>query len=135
MRHTGALNTQMNVTPLLGVLLALTAVMVAVAGSPVRAQNIDMPGCSLGPAVPVEAPPTPILSLTHSEAVIVSVDGASRRSASLAEVKVDVRDRAPWARSVYIRADADVPYARAAQALSELSRAGYTVGLISEDLS
>lgn len=136
MRKAVALNTQMNLTPLLGVLLALTAVVIAAASQSVSAQELSYPPAVPGTrAVGWKAPRVAIVSLFHSGEVFLWVDDDARRVGSLDELRADLRVRASGVSQVYVRAEADVPYGRAAELLAVLEAAGYDVGIVGEDIS
>jgi biopolymer transport protein ExbD len=131
-KFTIATNADMNVTPMVDVMLVLLIIFMVAAPVPTLAIKLDLP-----PALPNTAkPPKPptVVSLQKSGAVFVG-----ERESNVQTISADLAGALgpnPQDQTVYIRADKEVKYNSFMTILNALQRSGYyKVSLITEDRS
>lgn len=125
--------SRMDLTPLVGVLLALFAMLIAV-GLPsgeADAGDLNAPGCTLGPPPGSPLPPMAAVVSVQSGGIFV---GQSR--VTFLGLPEAVRAYPSSRRGVFVRADADVDYARVFAVYQRLEANGFAgrIGIINEDL-
>ena len=131
-KFTIATNADMNVTPMVDVMLVLLIIFMVAAPLPTVTIKLDLP-----PALPNTAkPPKPptVVSLQKSGAVFVGP-----KETSLPNLPFDLAAQLgpnPQDQTVYIRADKEVKYNAFMTILNKLQATGYyKVSLITEDRS
>ena len=131
-KFTIATNADMNVTPMVDVMLVLLIIFMVAAPVPTLSIKLDLP-----PALPNTAkPPKPptVVSLQKSGAIFVGP-----KESSVVELPADLAGALgpdPQAQTVYIRADKEVKYDGFMTVLNKLQSNGfYKVSLITEDRS
>ena len=131
-KFTIATNADMNVTPMVDVMLVLLIIFMVAAPLPTVTIKLDLP-----PALPNTAkPPKPptVVSLQKSGAVFVGP-----KQTSLPNLPYDLAGQLgpnPQDQTVYIRADKEVKYNAFMTILNKLQTTGYyKVSLITEDRS
>lgn len=119
-----------NLTPLVPVLLAVFAV-IAIAGGSAPSRSLDLavaPG-DPGPLCNACPPPARVMSVKRNGVLFLD-----EKSVSLGQAERLLRSGDRSNPEVWVRADADVPYAQAFEAMQSVKRAGFRPRLINEDL-
>ena len=131
-KFTIATNADMNVTPMVDVMLVLLIIFMVAAPVPTLSIKLDLP-----PALPNTAkPPKPptVVSLQKSGAIFIA-----ERETTVQTLPVDLAGALganPQDQTVYIRADKEVKYNAFMAVLNKLQGSGYyKVSLITEDRS
>ncbi len=131
-KFTIATNADMNVTPMVDVMLVLLIIFMVAAPVPTLSIKLDLP-----PALPNTAPPPKpptVVSIQKSGAIFVG----PKESAipNLPSDLVGALGAAAQDQTVYIRADKEVKYSAFMAVLNKLQGSGfYKVSLITEDRS
>jgi biopolymer transport protein ExbD len=129
-KFTVASNADMNVTPLVDVMLVLLIIFMVAAPVATISIKLDLP-----PALPSNGPPPKpptVISLQKSGAIFIA-----QKETSLPNLASDVAAALhvpnPTNETVYIRADKEVKYAQFMAILNDLQQSGYyKVSLITE---
>ena len=131
-KFTIATNADMNVTPMVDVMLVLLIIFMVAAPVPTLSIKLDLP-----PALPsATKPPKPptVVSLQKSGAIYIA-----ERQTTLPTLPSDLAGALganPQDQTVYIRADKEVKYNAFMSVLNKLQGSGYyKVSLITEDRS
>jgi len=129
-KFTVASNADMNVTPLVDVMLVLLIIFMVAAPVATISIKLDLPP-SLPSNGPPPKPPT-VVSLQKSGAIFVA-----QKETSLPNLATDVASALnvpdPQNQTIYIRADKEVKYAQFMAILNDLQQSGYyKVSLITE---
>ncbi len=118
-----------NLTPLVPVLLAVFAVVV-LAGTVRPSPSLPLLNAPADPVLCVSCPPQPhIISVQQNGVVFMDA-----RAVSLSEVADLSRRSDRGSTEVLVRADANVPYAKAFEVVQAAKRAGFRARLVNEDL-
>lgn len=120
--------SEINVTPLVDVMLVLLIIFMVTAPMMTQGMDVDLPQVDTG------------AMRTEGEQVVVSIN--SQGEIFLDEFKVPGQDLGPkvkrimevkQAKQVYLRADKNIPYGMVAQVMGEIRAAGVTnLGLVTE---
>ncbi|GEM_PF-946773 len=122
----------MNLAPMIGVLLAVFAVVTVTSVGLGKPVNLEVEPCSLGPPPGVDAPQRLYISFQRGGPVYV---GQKRAASVDAAVEDAVREaRTHDLRVVSLRADADVQYATVVAAVRGLNAAGLKAHFLNEDI-
>ena len=131
-KFTIATNADMNVTPMVDVMLVLLIIFMVAAPVPTLSIKLDLP-----PALPNTAkPPKPptVVSLQKSGSIFIA-----ERQTTVQTLPTDLAGALganPQEQTVYIRADKEVKYNAFMTVLNKLQGSGYyKVSLITEDRS
>ncbi len=131
-KFTIGTNADMNVTPMVDVMLVLLIIFMVAAPVPTLSIKLDLP-----PALPNTAPPPKpptVVSLQKSGSIFVG-----QKETSLATLAADLGGALgpdPQAQTVYIRSDKEVKYNAFMAVLNKLQGNGfYKISLILEDRS
>jgi biopolymer transport protein ExbD len=131
-KFTIATNADMNVTPMVDVMLVLLIIFMVAAPLATVSIKLDLPPALPGTVKPPK-PPT-VVSLQKSGSIFVA-----QRQTSLATLPADLgAELGPHAQdqTVYIRADKEVKYDAFMSVLNDLQKNGfYKVSLITENLA
>jgi biopolymer transport protein TolR len=111
--------SDINMTPLIDVMLVLLVIFIVTAPLMVSAVRVDLPR-SAG-AVPLQAPP--VLEITIDASGQVLIDNAVRAPQALAAALQAAAQRSPDT-EVRLRADATVPYGRVVELMGQAHVAG-----------
>jgi biopolymer transport protein ExbD len=142
--NKGGSMAEMNVVPLIDILLVLLIIFMVALPPPTVNNNINMPPQSQNPPPPDPNNKPLFLSLSSDGTVVVSLgmgDGATGSTApnidgvpAAVEALISAADRPT--KETYIRADFDVPYNGVMQLLNKLRDAGLKkIGLVGEATS
>lgn len=121
-----------NLTPMIGVLLAVFAVVAASAVNLEKGVNIDAPGCNMGPPPGVDWPQGVYISIQRDGQTYVGATRMAGPKAAVADAAREAREHG--LRFVMIRADADVRYEAMAAVVRGLDDAGLKAGFINEEI-
>ena len=129
-KFTIGANADMNVTPMVDVMLVLLIIFMVAAPLPTLAIKLDLPPALPNPNKPPK-PPT-VVSLQDSGAIFIGPKQSSLARLG-SDVAADMGVANPTSQSVYLRADQKVKYANFMGVLNGLQQAGYyKVSLITE---
>lgn len=121
-----------NMAPLIGVLLAVFAVVTATSVGLGKAVNLHVDPCLMGPPPGVHVQPRIYLSLQQDGEVYL---GATREPSQGQAVADDIREaRAHGLTGVSLRADAEVRYETVAAVVRALDEAGLKANFLNEDI-
>ncbi len=131
--HAGGAMSDINITPLIDVLLVLLIIFMVV--TPVAQRGLDI-------ALPQPAPPNQLKPQTPSTQIVLSLDetGLSVNKtpiASVEELDNRLKDifQARTDKTIFVRADGKVPYGKVVQAMDVARGAGVErIGIISESM-
>jgi biopolymer transport protein ExbD len=129
-KFTVSTNADMNVTPLVDVMLVLLIIFMVAAPTATVSIKLDLPP-SLPSSIKPPKPPT-VISLQKSGAIFIGPKETFLTSLS-ADVAAALGGTNPTNETVYIRADKEVKYAQFMAILNNLQQSGYyKVSLITE---
>ena len=123
--------TDINMVPLIDVLLVLLVIFIVSAPLLTHAVKVDLPKTSLAPPSP--QPDAVNLSIDAQGALFWNGEAVSRDQAQARYAEAAAKRPQP---ELHLRADQNVAYRHVAMTLAEASRAGLTrLGFVSEPLS
>ena len=130
-RYTIGSNAEMNVTPMVDVMLVLLIIFMVAAPLATVSIKLDLPPAS----PPTNAKPKPPKVISIQKSGDMFIDQKQTTFATLiADISAALGGDNPRADTVYIRADKEVRYAQFMQVLNTLQDSGYyKVSLITED--
>ena len=129
-KFTIGTNADMNVTPMVDVMLVLLIIFMVAAPLPTLAIKLDLPPALPNPNKPPK-PPT-VVSLQQSGAIFIGPKQTTLPRLG-ADVAADMDVANPTSHSVYLRADQKVKYSAFMGVLNQLQQSGYyKVSLITE---
>ena len=128
-RFKVAANSELNVTPLVDVMLVLLIIFMVAAPTATRSLKLDLPPASFD--APLQEPT--VVSIQRSGALYVGqVETSPARLAADLNARFGVAR--PTTQRVLLRADAEVPYERMMGVMNALQAGGYRqVALVGED--
>ena len=131
-KYTVSTNADMNVTPLVDVMLVLLIIFMVTAPLATVSIKLDLP-----PAIPpkdnVKPKPPTVISLQKSGAFYIGQQ-QTRIENLVGDVTRALNDPNPTSQTVYIRADKEVRYVTFMDVLNTLQDGGfYKISLITED--
>ncbi|HEX7125506.1 MAG TPA: protein TolR [Thermodesulfobacteriota bacterium] len=131
-RRSGTALSEINVTPLVDVMLVLLIIFMVTA--PLVTQGVEVKLPTAG-APPLEERRDPVV-VTITKDRKVYLNKTEIRAADLrARIDGIFKNRAEADREVYLRADSDVPYGVVVRAMAEIKRAGVgKLGMVTEPL-
>ncbi len=126
-----ALKSSIDLTPTVGVLLALVVYMMVVAPSSESASRLDQPPVHMPPGDMSTSPPPWHVSLRTDGSLWIAQGEGQPRPATPTQVLQEVPPEA----QIYLMADADADYGPFAEFASFLDANGRAIAIVNEDLT
>ena len=125
---SGSSMSQINVTPLVDVMLVLLVIFMVTAPILQQGVSVELPRAELGPLTGDEPPL--VVSLTEGGSLYLNDDNVTRES--LIEELRTVAESSPE-KPIYVRADESLPYGEVVSVMAAIHEAGIRrVGMVTE---